>query len=113
MRYFKVNADGPLKEGATVLWKFQGHEPLTLYVHQVIENTMIKFLWGQSHVCFSFRDLGEDRTEVAIEATGWNADQAGLNDSYSECDGWTEFLLLLKLHLENKLLTDKEMPHVL
>ncbi len=99
-KYFGVKAGGSLVEGSKIEWKFEGHPLLTLDVHQVIENELIKFQWGNSHVCFSFRDKAENKTEVVIEATGWEANQKGLDDSYSECDGWMEFLVLLKFHFE-------------
>ncbi len=102
-KYFKVNSSGPLVEGQKIEWKFEGHNPLMLDVHQVIKNEMIKFQWGQSHVCFSFRDKEPNCTEVVIEATGWEANQSGLEDSYSECDGWMEFLVLLKFYTEKNI----------
>lgn len=99
-RYFLQKASGPLKEGAQVTWTFVGHEPFTVNVQQVIENEMIKFHWGKADVGMSFRDKANGNTELLIEASGWDATQSGLEDSYCECDGWMEFLISLKNYSE-------------
>lgn len=100
-KYFGgVKASGPLSEGKMVEWKFEGHSPMTLDVQKVIKEEMIKFQMGKSHVCFSFQDKVNESTEVVIEATGWDANQGDLDESYSECEGWMDFLGLLKFHNE-------------
>lgn len=101
-KFFDVEMKGAFKEGNIVDWQFKGHPLLHLNVHQVVENELLKFQWGSSHVCFTFRAVEPAVTEVTIEATGWEATQAGLDDSYSECEGWKVFLLQLKYHVEGK-----------
>lgn len=62
-KYFKQKSSGPLAEGATVTWKFEGHEAFTINVHQVIENEMIKFLWPNRLVI----NFGESRPLPGFE----------------------------------------------
>ena len=101
-KFFDTDMTGTFKEGAAVGWKFKNHDLLTLNVHQLVENELLKFHWDKAHVCFTFREKEKNVTEVTIEATGWEPTQAGLDDFYGECEGWREFLLRLKYHVEGK-----------
>ena len=65
--YFAVKCSGDLNENSEVEWRFEGHDPFTIVVQQVIPHEVIKFRWGMSHVCFSFRVNEEHKTEVTIE----------------------------------------------
>ena len=85
----------------TVRWNFDNYPEFSLFVHKVIENQCIKFKWENTHVAFSFRPKGESITEVTIETTGYEVSQAGLDSSYSESEGWTDFMWRLRLYLEN------------
>jgi uncharacterized protein YndB with AHSA1/START domain len=101
--FFSVDSSAPFEEGAAIQWKFDKWGPYLLNIHKVVENEVIKFSWVGTHVCFSFRALDDSKTCLSIECTGWPATQTGVESSLSECNGWTEFLLLLDSHLNGKL----------
>lgn len=94
-KYFKVKMSGPFEKGKSVTWDFTGHPTFTLKVHEVIPNEMIKFQWGKTHVVFSFSSPDAGKTQMRIHCTGFPADQEGMNDAFSECHGWTEFMIKL------------------
>ena len=98
-QYFKVKMSASFAKGKSVTWDFVGHPTFTLQVHEVIENEMIKFKWGNTHVVFSFSAEG-GVTTVRLQSTGFEATQKDLNSAFNECQGWTEFLYLLKRHVE-------------
>jgi uncharacterized protein YndB with AHSA1/START domain len=93
------DASGPLAEGSVVTWKFKGHKPFALHVHQVIENELIKFRWDDTSVCMTFRSI-KGGTEFCLEATGWPMNRKGLGSSYDECEGWRDMLVMMKIYLE-------------
>ncbi len=99
-KYFKVKMNKPFKKGEILTWDFEGHPTFDLHTHELIENELIKFKWGKTHVAFTFSKVDENTTRVCIHATGFSAGQDGLNDAFSECNGWTEFLTLLRMYSE-------------
>lgn len=102
-QYFNANQKGDFIAGAKVEWNFSDYPQMFLHVNQTITNEMISFKWGETTVCLSFRDKGPQETEVVVEATGWKADQSGLDNSYSECEGWQNFLDRLAYFTQGKL----------
>jgi len=106
-KYFPTNSTDSFRPGESVTWNFPNYPTLTLKVFKVVENECITFKWGATHVAFSFRTLEGNKTHVTIETTGYAIDQSGLDSSYSECNGWTEFLLKLRIYLENGIIYPK------
>ena len=99
-QYFAVEASGDFAPGEKIIWNFKGYDPFTLTVQQVEEDELIRFHWDNAHVCMSFRPVADNQTRVMIEVTGFPPTQEGLDDSYSECDGWMDFLWSLSRFLE-------------
>lgn len=102
-QYFPVNHQDDFVEGQAVRWNFTGEGEFKLHTHLVVENKTIKFLWGQMHVCFNFRPIENNNTEVSVDFTTLENDQSGLGGFASECDGWGQFLLKLKLFIEKDM----------
>lgn len=50
---------------------------------------------------FTFTAANAEETTVRIHVTGFPSTQEGLNHAFNECNGWTEFLTLLKRYAEN------------
>ena len=95
-KYFDVKMSGPFQKGKSVTWDFADHPTFTLHVHEIIENEMIKFKWGNTHVVFYFSSPDKNTTTVRMHVTGFKPTQADLKSAFSECNGWTEFLSGLK-----------------
>lgn len=109
-KYFTTGgASGPLEEGSEVIWDFHDYPgSFPVYVIQSIKNQKIVFEWASAvetsnrlRVEITFESLGEDSTLVKISESGWTSDeQASLDESYSNCQGWTQMLCSLKTYLE-------------
>jgi len=117
-------SDGPLDEGATVIWTFSDHEgqslPVPVTVRKVERNRLIKLTWEASDGGFdletgqmpapsgydttvemTFESLGANETLVKITEGSWRATEGGLAGSYGNCQGWTHMSMCLKAWLEH------------
>ena len=72
----------------------------------MVENELIKFKWMDTHVCFNFRAMENERTEVTIDFATTANDQDGLNGFMDEIEGWGEFLMRLKLYIERGFIVE-------
>ena len=108
-KYFTTGgASGPLEEGTEVKWDFHDYPgSFPVYVIQSIKNQKIVFEWASAvetnrlRVEITFESLGDDSALIKISEAGWNSDeQASLDESYSNCQGWTQMLCSLKTYIE-------------
>jgi len=104
-QYFVKTSSAPFIEGKDTLWTFNANEcgsgrDFILHIQQVIKNKLVQFQWNEVEVCFSFREITSNETMVTIEATGFKPNDSGLEDSYSECEGWMDYLWMLKRYVE-------------
>lgn len=108
-RYFTTGgASGPLDEGTEVMWDFHDYPgAFSVYVKHTIKNQKIVFEWASAvesnllTVEIDFEQLRDDMTLVTISEAGWrNEDQPSLDESYSNCQGWTQMVCCLKVYLE-------------
>jgi uncharacterized protein YndB with AHSA1/START domain len=108
-KYFTTGgASGPLEEATEVMWDFHDYPgSFPVYVIQTIKNQKIVFEWSSAvetnrlRVEIAFESLGEDSTMIKISESGWtNEEQTSLDESYSNCQGWTQMLCSLKAYLE-------------
>jgi uncharacterized protein YndB with AHSA1/START domain len=108
-KYFTTGgASGPLEEATEVMWDFHDYPgSFPVYVIQTIKNQKIVFEWSSAvetnrlRVEIAFESLGEDSTMIKISESGWtNEEQTSLDESYSNCQGWTQMLCSLKTYLE-------------
>ncbi|WP_148687651.1 SRPBCC domain-containing protein [Candidatus Nitrosocosmicus hydrocola] len=108
-KYFTTGgANGFLEEDNEVMWDFHDYPgSFPIYVIQTIKNQKIVFEWASAvetnrlKVEITFESIGEDSTLVKISESGWtNEDQASLDESYSNCQGWTQMICSLKTYLE-------------
>jgi len=107
--YFVQTANGPLVEGATVLWSFAevpGEHPVS--VRRVVPNERIVLEWASAaeagaHTTVEMRFVPLDgrTTMVRISESGWPETPAGLSASYDNCGGWMHMALCLKAYLEH------------
>lgn len=102
-QYFGCNAVADFVAGTKVEWNFKGYPTMILDVTQVIPGEMISFMWNGVTVAMSFSDKSAEQTEVVIESTGYPTTQAGLEQSYKECEGWQNVLDQLAFFLQGKL----------
>jgi uncharacterized protein YndB with AHSA1/START domain len=105
-RYFTTHASGPLVEGQTVIWRWDGVASDT-HVDSVQRPVKIVFRWRAFKVdydttcTFDFETLPEGQTKLTVTETGWQHDPAGLESSYEHCSGWQHMMLCLKAWLEH------------
>lgn len=109
--YFTTGgSSGPLREGATVIWKFgdvAGEYPVK--VTKLVPNERIEFGWEtnsggyDTHVVMTFESLDGGSTLVRVIESGWQEDEKGLGDSYGNCFGWTQMLCCLKAWAEHRI----------
>lgn len=108
-KYFTTGgSSGPLDEGNEVMWDFHDYPgSFPIYVIRSIKNQKIEFEWASAvetnrlRVEITFESIGEDSTLIKISESGWTiTDQASLDESYSNCQGWTQMLCSLKTYLE-------------
>lgn len=108
-KYFTTGgASGPLEEATEVMWDFHDYPgSFPVYVMETIKNQKIVFEWSSAvetnrlRVEIAFESLGEDSTRIKISESGWtNEEQTSLDESYSNCQGWTQMLCSLKTYLE-------------
>jgi uncharacterized protein YndB with AHSA1/START domain len=121
-RYFTTGgAKGRLETGATVYWDF--HDFPGAFPVEVVEvepNRRIVLRWEANEgapsdgeaavtaqagykttVTMSFEPLDDGRTLVSIAEEGWRETPGGLKASYGNCQGWSQMLCALKVHLEH------------
>ena len=108
-KYFTTGgASGSLEGGNEVMWDFHDYPgSFPIYVILSIKNQKIEFEWASAvepnrlKVEISFESIGDDSTLIKISESGWtNNDQASLDESYSNCQGWTQMICSLKTYLE-------------
>jgi len=108
--YFATGGStGPLDEGATVTWKWHDHPDISedVTVTQVIENELIQLEWQASEggyntvVMMQCERLDARTTMVKISESGWRETPRSLENSYGNCEGWTEMLCCLKAFVEH------------
>lgn len=108
-KYFTTGgASGPLEEATEVMWDFHDYPgSFPVYVIETIKNQKIVFEWSSAvetnrlRVEIAFESLGEDSTLIKISESGWTSEeQTSLDESYSNCQGWTQMLCSLKTYLE-------------
>ncbi|MDE2410961.1 MAG: SRPBCC domain-containing protein [Sphingomonadales bacterium] len=109
-RYFTTGgAVGRLESGQTVQWDF--HDFPGAFPVEVIEAVppeRIHIGWGRrdgsgnNDVRFRFEPVdGGSRTKVSVSESGWANEDAGWNDSYGNCMGWSQMLAALKMWVEH------------
>ncbi len=101
-------ASGPLDEGKTVKWYFTdvpGSFPVE--VKKVVKDRKIILEWEAAEGGYrtktemTFAPLDRSSTLVRISESGWRESQKALDDSYKNCEGWTQMLCCLKAYLEH------------
>ncbi|MGQ0384539.1 MAG: SRPBCC domain-containing protein [Gammaproteobacteria bacterium] len=107
--YFTTGgANGPLAEGATVLWKFGDYpHAIPVRVSRLVPNQRIEFGWEaeegayQTAVVMTFEPLDSGGTLVRVAEGGWRENPTGLRSSYLNCGGWMQMLCCLKAWTEH------------
>lgn len=114
-------AKGRIEAGASVMWDF--HDFPGAFPVEVVEvepDAKIVLHWHanegeaanvasgdmrstdyHTQVTMSFTGLDDDRTLVEIREEGWRENQAALDASYGNCQGWSQMLCALKVWLEH------------
>ena len=124
-QYFTTGgAEGRLETGATVTWDFHDYPgAFPVEVVEVVPDERIVLQWDAAEgeppnvedssrpemanaaykttVTMTFKGLDDGRTLVEIAEEGWRENQAALQASYGNCQGWTGMLLALKVWLEH------------
>ena len=111
--YFTTGgASARLEEGQTVTWDFADFPgAFPVHVGEVVPNEKIAFRWqanepGKDYeldVTIRFSAVGEGRTKVEIEESGWHDSEAARKASYGNCMGWSQMLAALKMWAEHKI----------
>jgi uncharacterized protein YndB with AHSA1/START domain len=107
--YFTTGgASGPLDEGATVKWDFADFPgAFPVFVRKVESNRLIVLEWdgaddgSTTQVRMEFEPLDATSTMVRISEGPWRETQAGLDQSYGNCMGWTQMIAFMKVYLEH------------
>ena len=106
--YFTTGgASGPLDEGTTVIWKWADYPvEAPVDVIKIVPNEMIMLEWEgpklheNTRIEMTFEKLGPKESMVKISESGWKENQADLDSSYRNCQGWTQMACALKAYLE-------------
>ena len=106
--YFTTGgSSAPLREGTSVTWNFADFPgAFPVHVKQVFMNEKIVLEWANNEgrnnqVEIIFEALNHDSTLLKIRESGWNKmEQKSLDGSYSNCMGWSQMLLCLKVYVE-------------
>lgn len=109
--YFTTaGASGPLKEGTTVMWKFDDvpdyPDAFPVQVKKLVQDKLIVLEWKaadgnyNTRVEMTFEPLSPKSTLVKISESGWKENQKGLDSSYDNCQGWMQMSCSLKAYLE-------------
>ncbi len=107
--YFTTaGASGPLDEGKTVTWDFADFPgAFPVHVKKMVKNQKIILEWEaaeggyNTRIEMSFKALDRSSTLVQIGESGWKESQKALDDSYKNCEGWTQMLCCLKAYVEH------------
>lgn len=113
--YFTTGgASGRMETGATVMWDFADFPgAFSVEVDEAVPGERIVFRWAagdgtedpdggyQTVVMMRFSPVGDDRTKVEVEESGWRETEAGLQASYGNCMGWSQMLCALKAWKEH------------
>lgn len=106
--YFTTGgAEGRLATGATVTWDFHDFPgAFPVEVIEVVDYEKIVLQWDadegrKTTVTMGFEPLEDGRTLVTITEEGWRENQAGLDASYGNCEGWTGMLCAMKMWVEH------------
>ena len=106
--YFTTaGASGPLDEGPTVIWKWADYPVESpVNVKKVVPNEIIVLEWDgamdlTTRIEMTFEKTGPDETLIKVSKTGWRENQADLDSSYSNCQGWTQMTCALKAFVEH------------
>lgn len=120
--YFTTGgAVGRLQPGATVTWDFHDYPgAFPVDVVDVVPDSRIVLLWQASdgeapnveggemspvdyktRVTMTFTPINEGRTHIEIMEEGWRENQAALEASYGNCQGWSQMLCALKVWIEH------------
>ena len=107
--YFTTGgASAPLDEGTTVMWSFAEPpvDPFPVKVKKVVKNELIAFEWEageggyDTRVEIRFEPIDKGSTLVSISESGWKETAKGLEDSYKNCEGWSQVSAALKAFVE-------------
>ena len=107
--YFATGgASAPLDEGTTVMWGFAEPpvDPFPVKVKKVVKNELIAFEWEASEggydtrVEIRFEPIDKGSTLVSISESGWKETARGVEDSYKNCEGWSQMSASLKAFVE-------------
>ena len=128
--YFTTGgAKGRLETGATVTWDFHDYPgAFPVEVVEVVADQRIVLQWRAAEgeapnveggdmkevdynttVTMSFKALDDGRTLVEIAEEGWRENQAALQASYGNCQGWSQMLCALKVWLEHGINLREDM----
>ncbi len=103
-------ASGRLDSGRTVTWDFADFPgAVPVRVGEVVTDQKIAFRWkanepGKDYelgVTIRFSAVGDGRTKVEIEESGWHDYEAARKASYGNCMGWSQMLAALKCWVEH------------
>lgn len=106
-KYFVKSAKGDLVPGGEVTWSWDS-DAVGLEVLRATPNQMVEFVWEAygvdylTRVRFDVVALPKE-TRVTIVESGWHNDARGRQSAFDHAEGWTEFLLHLRLWLEKGL----------
>ena len=106
-RYFVKSAKGDLSVGADVTWSWE-RDAVGLEVLRVVPDQTVEFVWEAygvdylTRVRFDVVGRGEETRATVVES-GWHNDARGRQSAFDHAEGWTEFLLHLRLWVEKGL----------
>jgi uncharacterized protein YndB with AHSA1/START domain len=105
--YFTTGgAKGRLETGAVVTWDFHDFPgAFPVEVSEVLPDEKIVLRWvtedgSRTTVTIEFTEFEPGRTLVTITEEGWPNTEAGLKNSYGNCEGWTGMLAAMKAYVE-------------
>lgn len=104
-KYFISESTGKMESGKTLTWKWTDyvgeHE---IKVGKIEQDKVVSFEWNGSGlncvVVITIESKGENKTLVKITESDWPADYKGANQCMGQVEGWTHFLLCMKVYLE-------------
>jgi uncharacterized protein YndB with AHSA1/START domain len=103
-KFFTSDARRDLDKGGEVLWAW-GEEAALINVLEVEPQKRLLFEWNGYKVDYKIRTeftLEEQgsRVLVKIKESGWEMNKDGVKSSLANCNGWSDYLNALKVHLE-------------
>lgn len=115
-RYFTTESTGPLVERKTVVWRWKHYNAAncSVKVKKLEKNKFICMEWEPASCPqtggampykttfeITLEPINKNNTLVKICEYGWKSDQAGLNSSYENCQGWQHMTSCMKAWLEH------------